>query len=54
MNARIIPITMVIVASISKEMFSVVNPFNELISSDKILERIPGALSLESNQEIDL
>lgn len=50
-KAAIMPRLMVRKASHSTAMVSVLNPFNFVISSDKMLLRIPGALSFESNHE---
>ena len=53
-NEKIIPIIKPNAASRIREICSVVSPYKDPISSVRILPRIPGALSFESNHEIYL
>ena len=49
--ATMIPIARLVADSSNREMCSVVKPFRALMSSERIFDKIPGALSLLSNQE---
>ena len=48
---RIMPMTRPRIASSSTAIVSVVRPLSLVISSERILESTPGALSLESNHD---